>query len=331
MDESDFNNQLKKAVKWLAAEHYFFGELKRDIQELKISIQEIKIKDINKELKDAFHNLNYLAKSERRFNNLEQHIENALIEIKRQIIVTGTILEIEDLIKRLHLEAAQLIRDASLYGGFINEQLKAIERELSLSKINIEKIKLLIEQLEDQISDAEKWISALSSDLDHAKQVVKLKYRKRRSIDYQKIKKLISFLRTTHDPQKIISQVHLPNFTILIYGDKTLFDKVVNDFKHKSNWQYRGLGMTHEPMFSYGQVSMQIQHVDHSFMGERDKIDGYNPIIYFIFPGGTFTGSQSFLDPVIAEAHGIANVLTYILENKLTARIWGMGINYIPN
>ena len=181
MDEKEIKKNVQKTIKWLATEHKFFLELKDDLKELKEDIAKSKEKDAVKDVKHALRNFKYIGRAERRFDTYEQEM---LVELENSFQLSGTVKEVEELIKRIRAEAANLIKDASYYEGHLKDMLIHLKEEIA--EHEIEQAQAILIEIEQTIDDAEKWIAALSVDLDNAKKLVsnktKLKYRRLKEI-----------------------------------------------------------------------------------------------------------------------------------------------------
>ncbi len=162
---------LAEAIGWLASEHKFFVELKQDLAKLKKDLDDAKKEAQVKDIKLCFKDFRYLGVSEARFNQREQHIEQALKELlDRKITITGSIKEIQELLQRLRTEAANLIRSSSLYEGKIRDFLIHLQKEIKDSEM--EQAHALLMELGTLIEQAEQWIAALSVDLERAKRLL---------------------------------------------------------------------------------------------------------------------------------------------------------------
>src|SRR3989338_2100879 len=117
MDKKELQKVISKAVAWLATEHNYFLELKKDIFKLKTDIERAKSNADLKGLRFLLRDVRYIGKAERRFNRYEHNVESILSKAKDKIKVYGTITEVEELIRRLHLEAADLVNSSSMYEG----------------------------------------------------------------------------------------------------------------------------------------------------------------------------------------------------------------------
>ncbi len=171
-DERKYQSTVQKGTKFLATEHYFFEKLTDDLSELKDDLENAKTALQDKtiaDMKKAFHDFRYIGKAEKRFERIEEHIEDALRAIEKKVTVKGTIKEIDELRKRLHTESADLIRSSSLYEGKIRKYLTDL-RDL-VTKSKKEEAEALLQEIEQAIEQTERWIAALASDLNNAKKL----------------------------------------------------------------------------------------------------------------------------------------------------------------
>jgi hypothetical protein len=167
-----FQKEVGEAIKWLATEHHYFKELIGDLTGLKKDINNAKTKtDINwVEMKDSLRDYEYVGRAERRFQQHELKIEELARHARSNLNQQGVKI-VDDLIKRIHIEAANLVRDASRYEGKIKELLKELDQKLKKSEMGSAKATLT--NVEEVIADAEKWIAALVGDLSSAKESMK--------------------------------------------------------------------------------------------------------------------------------------------------------------
>ncbi|PIN88074.1 MAG: hypothetical protein COY22_01385 [Candidatus Tagabacteria bacterium CG_4_10_14_0_2_um_filter_40_13] len=171
MNQKDFEKHVHEAIKWVATEHKFFEDLSADLQLLKRDITLAKEKNEVKDIKHALGDFRYIGKAERRFDNHEKHVEDFLEKLrKHELTVTGSVHDIQQLFERLHTEAANLIKDSSLYNGKIRELLLHLKD--TIEDHEIEQAHAVLVEVEQLIEDAEKWIAALPIDLKKAKQIV---------------------------------------------------------------------------------------------------------------------------------------------------------------
>ena len=166
----DADKHIQEAVAWLASEHNFFIELKKDLTDLKGDLESAKTKEQVKDIKKAFRDFRYLARSEQRFQQHEKQVEEALADLQKQkISVSGTIHEIQDLLQRLQTEAASLISDSSFYEGKIRKLLTYLQ--VDIQDHHLEQAQAVLMEITDVMDDAEKWIAAVSTDLNNAKKI----------------------------------------------------------------------------------------------------------------------------------------------------------------
>src|SRR3989338_1000804 len=169
--QMDVQKHVQAAVAWLASEHNFFIELKNDLANLKEDLESAKAKEQVKDIKKAFRDFRYLARSEQRFQQYEKQVEEALADLgKQKITVSGTISEIHHLIQRLQTEAASLIHDSSFYEGKIQKLLTYLQ--VNIQEHHLEQAQAVLMEIILVVDDAEKWIAALSVDLNQARQIL---------------------------------------------------------------------------------------------------------------------------------------------------------------
>ena len=172
MNVRDFESHVHKAIKWVATEHKFFEDLSTDLQLLKRDIALAKEESAVKDIKRALRDFRYIGKAERRFDNHEKHIEDFLNKLREhELTVSGSVHEIQQLLERLHTEAANLIKDSSFFEGKIRELLLHLRDEIKAHEIEQSQAALM--EVERLIDDAERWIAALSIDLKKAKIIVR--------------------------------------------------------------------------------------------------------------------------------------------------------------
>jgi hypothetical protein len=168
----EFDKEISSAVKWLATEHSYFKLLKKDLEELRIDLKTVSRKKQVKEIHAALRDFTFIGKAERRLNNHEQLVERGINDIKENYMpsVIDQRTENTELIKRIHIEAAQLILYASYYQGKILLLLRHLEHDVENDEI--EQAQAVLMEVEETISDTEQWIAALSLDLITAKKLV---------------------------------------------------------------------------------------------------------------------------------------------------------------
>ncbi len=168
----DVIKNVQDAVAWLASEHNYCKELKKDLAQLRADLESAKGKEEVKDIKKAFRDFRYLARSEQRFQRQEQQVEEALRELgKQRITIVGTIQEIQDLLQQLHAETANLIRDSSFYEGRIRRLLTYLQADIQ--DHHLEQAQAVLMEITQIIDDTEKWIAAVAVDLNQAKTIFK--------------------------------------------------------------------------------------------------------------------------------------------------------------
>jgi len=165
--DAKFKKNVHKAIEWVAAEHDYFVKLKGDLQILKDALKankkRFKIQAINKALRDT----DYIGYSERQVGKYELQVEEIFGHLKENVKVYGTAKEAEELISQIHTEAAQLVVSSSFYTGKLRGRIKKLKQVLR--KGTSEETQEILNEIEQAINDTEKWIAALSSDLQKAK------------------------------------------------------------------------------------------------------------------------------------------------------------------
>ena len=145
-----------------------------------------------KSLKKANRIIHYVGRAERRTNRFEQRVQKSIGEIAKELEpFLGKEFDLKDLItgfreitQELDVEQAHLIKYSSFYGSLLEEQLnKAAVEERIYEKIKednpkeAEKIhnvfRQLLQQIEEQLEDAERWVSALEGSLKKAQEILK--------------------------------------------------------------------------------------------------------------------------------------------------------------
>jgi len=169
MDKKELQQEISKAVAWLATEHNYFLELKKDISKLKTEIERAKANADLNGLRFLLRDVRYIGKAERRFNRYEHNVESILSKAKDKIKVSGTITEVEELIRRLHLEAADLVNSSSMYEGRLHDLL--VHLQAAIKSKELEQAHQCLMELSELVENTEKWIAALSTDLNEAKKL----------------------------------------------------------------------------------------------------------------------------------------------------------------
>ncbi len=165
-----FEEDVEKAVKWLATEHNFFLELKKDLPNLKKALLLAKKEITTPGIRKVLQNINYWGGAERRFNRYLTNARSLAKTLKDKAALPAERKEeIDELIKELDVEAAHLIRDCSRYDGKLHQLFTHLDE--NLQKKDFEQAQQVVMELEMTANDAEKWIEALSVDLKKAKQL----------------------------------------------------------------------------------------------------------------------------------------------------------------
>jgi tetratricopeptide (TPR) repeat protein len=165
-----FDENINEAVKWLATEHNFFLELKNDLAQIKKAVEIAMYETSVKEVKKVLHDINYWGKSERRFHKYFTNARSLARKLKEKVEFPATRRqELSLLIKQLDVEAAHLIRDCSRYEGRLHELFEHLDQVLQ--EKDFEQAQQIIMELQMTSQDAEKWIEALSADLNKAKKL----------------------------------------------------------------------------------------------------------------------------------------------------------------
>ena len=169
MDKKALRENIHQAISWIATEHNYFLELKKDISRLKVEIETAKANADLKGLKVLWRDVRYIGRSERRFNRYEHNVESILSKMKDKIKISGTIAEVEELVRRLHLEAADLINSSSRYEGRLHDLL--VHLQAAIKSKDLGQAHQCIMELSELAENTEKWIAALSTDLNEAKRM----------------------------------------------------------------------------------------------------------------------------------------------------------------
>jgi hypothetical protein len=164
--------EVRNAIKWLATEHSFFNDLKDDLnfldRDIKKAIPKESVADIKRILKDC----KAIGRAERRLETHEQHVEDTIKKIQEHVVdIKGmSVGNIHKLLQHLHTEAAELIRVSSLFEGRIMEL--AHHLQTAVKKHETEKAQQCIMEMGEVVENTQKWITALSVDLQKAKDLV---------------------------------------------------------------------------------------------------------------------------------------------------------------
>jgi len=180
------NKDVVLAIDWAAAEYKYVKELQQDLGEIG------KGKEPLKNLRKASKIMRYISRSERRTDRFEEQVRKSIEEISEelekhltvQFNLKDIVTALREIAKELGVEHAHLLKYSSFYDGLLEQELDKAAVEVALEekikKDNPQKAEQLhtaflqlVHQIEYQIKDAEKWISALESSLKKAQQMLK--------------------------------------------------------------------------------------------------------------------------------------------------------------
>ncbi|MBU0470751.1 MAG: hypothetical protein KKA62_03995 [Nanoarchaeota archaeon] len=173
----ELNKDLVLAIEWTAAEYKFLNELLQDLEEIGTG------KEPLKNLRKASKILRYISRAERRANRFERRVRKKIEELgKEEFALTDFINALREIAKELDVERAHLVNYSSFYDGLLEKELnRAVAEEQleeEIKKENPQKAQQihtallqLVHQIEYQIKDAEKWISALDASLKKAQRI----------------------------------------------------------------------------------------------------------------------------------------------------------------
>ena len=165
---SKFEKEVNKAIAWLATEHNFFKEMKNDLKELDESAKKaLKLSESVTGIKKVFRDANNFWRAEKRLNKYVKEAESLLEGLENKVNLPKKREEAEKLIQRLDVEAAHLALDASRYTGRIRKLLAHLNSLIKDKEL--EQAHQIIMEILEIIGEADKWLTALSSDLDKAK------------------------------------------------------------------------------------------------------------------------------------------------------------------
>ena len=166
----EFYEEIHASMRWLAREYSYFKDLKEDLKNLRVHWQTANKKTQVKKIRAALREAKFIGRAERRLDGHETLVEEGIRELNSQYIPTLTAGdEHEELLRRIHVEAAKLILYASYYQGKILSLLKHLMDEVESDEI--EQAQAVLVEVEETISDTEQWIAALSLDLETAKKI----------------------------------------------------------------------------------------------------------------------------------------------------------------
>ncbi len=180
------NKYVVLAIDWAASEYKYVKELQQELEEIGEGREPLK------NLRKASKILRYVSRAERRTDRFEvrarKRIEDVSEELEKHLEVPFNLKDIvtalREIAKELEVEHAHLVRYSSVYGGLLEKELDKAAAEAALEEQikqdnpkKAEQIRTallqLVHQIEYQIKDAEKWISALDASLKKAQQVLK--------------------------------------------------------------------------------------------------------------------------------------------------------------
>ncbi len=186
----ELSKDISLSIEWAAAEYNYIVDLKDELEEVK---REKKVKKEIKELKKAARILRYVSRAERRAFRFEEQVEKKLEDIFKELsehlgdnFSEKHILieEIRKVMKEIDVEHDSLVKYASFYEGLLVEELDKARAEAKLEKKLKEdhpekaqqihsSLLQLIEKIQEQIKDADKWLKGLEASLRKAQEIVK--------------------------------------------------------------------------------------------------------------------------------------------------------------
>ncbi len=190
VDKGRLERDIKRAVKWAAAEHKYIVDLKEDIMQIS---RENAAGTKEKDARKAVRALRYVSLAERRAFRFEQRVEGELENIyaslsgeldfefdSLQKIREG----IETSLREMKVEDRELVKYASMYEGLLRHGLTQAEAEIQLleeveteypkraEKITTE-LQVVLTKVLDEVKGIDKWVSALIVSLEKAEHLVK--------------------------------------------------------------------------------------------------------------------------------------------------------------
>ena len=204
------SKDLVLAIDWAAAEYKYLKELKKELEKIKL---EKDVQKKVKEITNAIRILRYIGDAERRAAKYEEVVEdkfefkpNEKVKDELNETIAGKLFlklnkELRKTLQQLNIEHNVLVEYASMYEGLLKEELHkaAYESEAEakfLMKYYIaEKLEFcgvraaeakkkahqiqayvfnLIEKIQLQVEDAEKWIGALEATLKRIQELKNL-------------------------------------------------------------------------------------------------------------------------------------------------------------
>ena len=160
--EERFEEDLEKAIKWAASEHNYFADLSRDLSLLKkqifLAAEEQKVTGIRKVLRD----INQLSRSERRLNRYVHHARRLSKDIQDKIGANEK-EDFAEVVKRIDIEAAHLLLDASRYDGRLVELLRHLEERIASH--DLEQAQQIIQRMSTTIDDFRNFLTEFFFDI----------------------------------------------------------------------------------------------------------------------------------------------------------------------
>lgn len=164
-----FEEEVKSAVSWLAAQFKYMKEVRGDLEQLQKDIQTAQKEREVKDVRKALRNFRWVGRAERRFNRIEKEIEELLKVIKRKFKVSGSQEQINQLHQRIHVEASSILRETSLFEGNLKQSLIEL---LTLIKHDKQKeVQEKVKAIVREVSNTLEWMDALLIDLGQAKKI----------------------------------------------------------------------------------------------------------------------------------------------------------------
>ncbi len=164
---------IQKALDYLLREYTHFQEFKKDLEQLAAIIQAEKSKE-NKSFKKLFKDFKYIARAERRFNRFIIKVEDDFKQLLQQEKDTRSKAELVQLEKNLEIGGRHILAAASLHEGSIKHELTQIYQSYLIQTLvyrGQDDFSANLHKLEDAVSNALRWIGALTTDLEKARKL----------------------------------------------------------------------------------------------------------------------------------------------------------------
>ena len=174
------DKDLVLAIDWAAAEYKYVVNLKDELAE---------VKGQKSKLRKAIKILRYIGRAERRAFRYEEVAEKGLKEILQDLSTHlghdfsskhAVIDAMRNVIKEIDIEHDTLLKYASRYEGVLAGELEEAKLKASLEKKEPDKAEQihasllqLIDHVQEQISEIEKWVRALEASLQKAREILK--------------------------------------------------------------------------------------------------------------------------------------------------------------